>query len=338
MGYYTGKKLLIIGGTGTIGNGLLKELLKQEPEVVRIFSRDEYKQFQMENEYNNKKKLRFLIGDVRDYERVEKAMEGIDIVFNLAAMKHVPSCEYNPFEAIKTNVLGMENVIKAAMFNDVDSVLFTSSDKAINPTNSYGATKLLAEKLVQAANFSKGESRTKFVAVRFGNVMGSRGSALPLFINQIQQNRRITVTDPEMTRFMMTIKQAVELIMEVVEKAVGGEVFVLKMPVIKLRDFAEVIIEETCKKFIINREEVSLQTIGLRAGERKFEELMTQVESEYAFDLGNRFAVLPAINIDSLYKFYKNYKKVENISYNSSDINILSKEAVRALLLNTGLV
>ena len=205
MGYYTDKKILIIGGTGTIGRGLIKELVKQDPEVIRIFSRDEYKQFIMENKLNDKKKFRFLIGDVRDYERVERAMNDIDVVFNLAAMKHVPACEYNPTEAIKTNVTGMENVIKAAMHNNVESVIFTSSDKAINPANSYGATKLLAEKLVQAANFSKGNCKTKFVAVRFGNVMGSRGSVIPLFKKQIEENRKITVTDPEMTRFMMTL-------------------------------------------------------------------------------------------------------------------------------------
>lgn len=178
------KKILIIGGTGTIGRGLVNELIKQQPQVIRIFSRDEYKQFVMEKEIDNDKLFRFLIGDVRDYERVERAMAGIDVVFNLAAMKRVPSCEYNPTEAIKTNVEGMGNIIKAATYNDVDSVVFTSSDKAINPTNTYGATKLLAEKLVQSANFSKGNSKTRFVAVRFGNVMGSRGSVIPFLKNK----------------------------------------------------------------------------------------------------------------------------------------------------------
>ncbi|GCD08993.1 SDR family NAD(P)-dependent oxidoreductase [Clostridium tagluense] len=338
MGYYTGKKILIIGGTGTIGHGLIKELIVQKPKVIRILSRDEYKQFIMENELNGGKNFRFLIGDVRDYERVERAMNDIDIVFNLAAMKHVPACEYNPGEAIKTNIIGMENVIKAAMHNNVECVVFTSSDKAINPANSYGATKLLAEKLVQAANFNKGNCRTKFVAVRFGNVMGSRGSVIPLFKKQIEENRKITVTDAEMTRFMMTLSQAVSLIIDAGEKSIGGEAFVLKMPVIKLHDLAEVVVEETCNKLNIKREEVDLQTIGLRAGERKFEELMTMEESEVAFDLGNMYAVLPLAHSNSCGDGYQKYKKAEVGSYNSADENILSKEEVRILLKREGLV
>lgn len=338
MGYYTGKSILIIGGTGTIGSGLVKELIKQDPKVIRIFSRDEYKQFEMENKYKNNSKFRFLIGDVRDYERVHRAMSNIDVVFNLAAMKHVPACEYNPDEAIKTNVIGMENVIKAAMHHNVESVLFTSSDKAINPSNSYGATKLLAEKLVQAANFSKGSCRTRFVAVRFGNVMGSRGSVIPLFKKQIEEKKKITVTDPEMTRFMMTLTQAVTLIMNSCEKSIGGEIFVLKMPVIKLQDFAEIIIDEMCKKLNIKTDGVELQTIGLRAGERKFEELMTKEESEFAFDLGDMYAVLPSIYGDNLSDFYHHYKKAKAQSYNSSEKSVLSKEDVRVLLKRENLV
>lgn len=338
MAYYTDKKILIIGGTGTIGQGLINEILKQNPKVIRILSRDEYKQFILENKIENKKQIRFLIGDVRDYERVERAMNDIDIVFNLAAMKHVPSCEYNPSEAIKTNVIGMENVIKAAIANNVECVIFTSSDKAINPTNSYGATKLLAEKLVQAANFSKGSAKTKFVAVRFGNVMGSRGSVIPLFKKQIEEKRKITVTDPEMTRFMMTLSQAVELIMDAGEKALGGEVFILKMHVIKLYDLAEVVVEEISSKFNIEKEEVELQTIGLRAGERKFEELMTKEESENAFDLGNMYSVISSINSEFLREFYERYEKVRIGSYNSNDKTVLSKEQVRSLLKEEELV
>ncbi|GEA29284.1 SDR family NAD(P)-dependent oxidoreductase [Clostridium diolis] len=338
MGYYTGKKILIIGGTGTIGQGLVNKLLKENPKVIRILSRDEYKQFIMENQINDRKMIRFLIGDVRDYERVERAMNDIDVVFNLAAMKHVPACEYNPSEAIKTNIIGMENVIKAATTNNVDSVIFTSSDKAINPSNSYGATKLLAEKIVQAANFSKGNAKTRFMAVRFGNVMGSRGSVIPLFKKQIQENRKITVTDHEMTRFMMTLSQAVNLIMEAPKISIGGEVFILKMPVIRLCDLAQVIIEETCLKFNIKKEEVELKTIGLRAGERRFEELMTKDESCCAFDLGNMYSVIPSINSEFLLEFYEKYNHVRVGSYNSNDEVFLSKEEVRILLKEEGLV
>ena len=338
MGYYTGKKILIIGGTGTIGQGLVNKLLDKNPAVIRILSRDEYKQFIMENQIDNKEKIRFLIGDVRDYERVERAMNDIDIVFNLAAMKHVPACEYNPFEAVKTNIIGMENVIKAATANNVDSVVFTSSDKAINPANSYGATKLLAEKMVQTANFSQGNVKTRFVAVRFGNVMGSRGSVIPLFKKQIEKNKKITVTDIEMTRFMMTLSQALNLIMDASEISIGGEVFILKMPVIRLYDLAQVVVEETCLKLNINKEEVEVQTIGLRAGERRFEELMTKEESYFAFDLGNMYSVVSSINSKFLLEFYEKYNTARVGSYNSADEAVLTKEQVKTLLKEEDLV
>lgn len=338
MGYYTGKNILIIGGTGTIGRGLIKQLLKQNPKVIRVFSRDEYKQFIMEQEFNDDEIFRYLIGDVRDYERVERAMYDIDVVFNLAAMKHVPSCEYNPTEAIKTNVQGMENVIKAAIYNNVDSVAFTSSDKAINPTNTYGATKLLAEKLVQAANFSKGNAKTRFVAVRFGNVMGSRGSVIPLFKEQVKKGKSITVTDPSMTRFMMTLSQAVKLIMTSAEITYGGEAFVLKMPIVKLKDLAEVVVEETCKKLNMRFEDVDIKSIGLRPGERKFEELMTKQESEFAYDIGDMYAVMPSTYGKEMEKYYCNEKKAEVGAYNSSNMEIIHKQQVRQMLLEEGLV
>jgi FlaA1/EpsC-like NDP-sugar epimerase len=338
MGYYTGKKILILGGTGSIGRGLVNELIKQKPETIRIFSRDEYKQFIMDKEINDDKMFRYLIGDVRDYERVERAMSGVDTVFNLAAMKHVPACEYNPTEAIKTNITGMENVIKAAINNNVDSVVFTSSDKAINPTNTYGATKLLAEKLVQAANFSKGNAKTRFVAVRFGNVMGSRGSVIPLFKKQIEEFNCITLTVPDMTRFMMTLSQAVQLIMTAGEKAYGGEAFVLKMSVIKLNDLAEVVIEESCKNLNFNYRDVDIKTIGLRPGERKFEELMTREESESAYDIGNMYAVMSSIYSEDLKNFYKAFQKAEVGSYNSSDTVTITKEEIRKMLKDERLV
>lgn len=339
MGYFAGKKILIIGGTGTIGKGLIKELVKEKPSVIRIFSRDEYKQFIMQNELNSSKNFRFLIGDVRDYDRVDRAMNEIDVVFNLAAMKHVPACEYNPSEAIKTNITGMENVINAALHNNVKCVLFTSSDKAINPTNSYGATKLLAEKLVQAANYSKGKAKTKFVAVRFGNVMGSRGSVIPLFKKQITERGKITITDPNMSRFMMTLSQAVKLIMNACSESVGGEVFILKMPIVKLKDLAEVVIEETSKKIGAVPEHVEIENIGLRAGERRYEELMTYEESISAYDLGHSYAVIPlSFRMGNYDAKYGKVKKAEIRSYNSSDGVPIGKEEVRKLLLGEGLV
>lgn len=333
------KKILIIGGTGTIGQKLTKEILKQNPKVIRILSRDEYKQFIMEHEIDNEEKLRFLIGDVRDYERVERAMEDVDVVFNLAAMKHVPACEYNPTEAIKTNVNGMENVLKAAIKNNVESVVFTSSDKAISPTNAYGATKLLAEKLVQAADSMKGKAKTKFVAVRFGNVMGSRGSVIPLFKKQILEQRKITVTNHNMSRFMMTLTEAVKLTMQAARQSVGGELFVLKMPVIKLKDLAEITTEETCKVIGIDKNEIDIQTIGLRSGEKMYEELMTEEESKFAYDIGNMYAVIPTtFSIKKYEEFYSKFSKTEIGNYKSSDQRVLEREEVRTLLKDEGLV
>ncbi len=341
MNVYDSKNILIIGGTGTIGNGIVKELIKSNPKVIRIFSRDEYKQFQMENSIPSeiKKKFRFLIGDVRDYDRVERAMRGVDIVFNLAAMKHVPACEYNPDEAIKTNVIGMENVIKAAIYNKVECVLFTSTDKAINPTNAYGATKLLAEKLVQAANYSKGPIRTKFIAVRFGNVMGSRGSVIPLFKEQLLSTNKITLTDENMNRFMMTLSQAVNLTLKAGEIGIGGEVFVLKMPVIGLKDLAEVIIEETCNKYGLNNKDIKVCHIGLRAGERMYEELMTEEESKYAYDLGDMYAVIPiSFNTDAYAHTYHKHNKAQVGSYASYNIEPIEKKQIRNLILSENLI
>ena len=213
---FSGKKVLIIGGTGTVGKTLFYSLLSKNPQVIRLFSRDEHKQFIMENELGIIKSadngneipstanVRFLIGDVRDKERVIRAMEGIDIVFNVAAMKHVPACEYNPFEAVKTNVLGVQNVIEAALKTGVETVVYTSTDKAASPTNTMGATKLLAERLMSAAQFSRGSSQTKFVSVRFGNILMSRGSVLPLFVAQAKKRAALTLTEPDMTRFIMS--------------------------------------------------------------------------------------------------------------------------------------
>lgn len=340
--FFKNKSILIIGGTGTIGKGLIKELIKQDPKVIRIFSRDEYKQFKIQNhsdfisDYQN---FRFLIGDVRDYERVDRAMEGIDIVFNLAAMKHVGSCEYNPTEAIKTNVDGMNNVIKAATKHNIECVLFTSSDKAINPVNTYGATKMLAEKLVQAANYSKGSIRTKFIAVRFGNVMGSRGSVIPLFKKQILEQKRITVTDPSMNRFMMSLSNAVSLMMKACEISIGGELFILKMPVVNLGNMSEVIVEEVSKKYGIDRSDVRIDYIGSKAGEKYHEELMTADESRYAKDLGDMIAVMPtSYNTNYYLKYYENYQDCELKSYSAEFIQDINKEEIRDLIMDEGLL
>lgn len=343
MNYFQNKIILIIGATGTIGTKLVKELIAYSPKIIRIFSRDEYKQFEMQHSSmiisNNKKNIfRFLIGDVRDFERVDRAMKGVDIVFNLAAMKHVPFCEYNPDEAIKTNVVGMQNVIKAAIKNKVQCVLYTSSDKAINPTNTYGATKMLAEKLVQVVNFNSGYIDTKFIAVRFGNVMGSRGSVIPLFKKQIVERKSITITDLTMNRFMMTCSQAVKLMIKACEVSKGGELFILKMPVINLKDLAEVIIEETCKKLNIDHQKIKMDIIGHRPGERLYEELMTEEESKYSKDLGEMYVVPPSTEQGLVSRYYKEYSDCILKSYASIDEKAMDKEKLKNLLLEEGLL
>lgn len=292
MSIYKGKSILITGGTGTIGQHLLEHLLEHEPKVIRIFSRDEHKQYELQHKYANQRNIRYLIGDVRDGERLLRAMEDIDYVFHLAAMKHVPACEYNPFEAVKTNVLGTQNVIQAAITARVKRVLFTSSDKAINPTNTYGATKLTAERLISAAEYQKGPKSTIFSSVRFGNVMGSRGSVIPLFKRQILEERRVTVTDLDMLRYMMTPKQAMELMLKANEMAYGGEVFVLKMPLIKLADLVEVVSGEMKRLYDI-QDEIVVETIGLRPGEKRFEELMTDDEARISFETEQMYILPP---------------------------------------------
>jgi FlaA1/EpsC-like NDP-sugar epimerase len=329
------KKILIIGGTGTIGHSLLKQVLSQKPKVVRVFSRDEYKQFLLQNELGTRDDIRLLIGDVRDFERVQKAMEDVDYVFHTAAMKHVPACEYNPFEAVLTNIVGTQNVIRAAIMHNVKKVVFTSSDKAISPTNTYGATKLTAERLVAAAEYSKGRSITTFVSVRFGNVLGSRGSVTPLFVKQILEDRKVTVTDRRMSRFMMTLQQATRLTVKAMEQAKGGEVFVLKMPVISLDDLVDVTIEYVCQKYRINREEIRIEDIGLRPGEKMYEELMTQEESTTAWELSDMF-VIPSQFLPG--HQYPDARKANVGSYSSDSQRPLSREEVRSLLESENLI
>ncbi|NLJ87379.1 MAG: SDR family NAD(P)-dependent oxidoreductase [Epulopiscium sp.] len=329
---FQGKKILVIGGTGTIGQGLVKELIKRNPKVVRVFSRDEYKQFKMEQELGRLDNIRFLLGDIRDKERVRRAMEGIDMVFHLAALKHVPSCEYNPFEAVKTNVIGTQNVIESAIHHRVDRVIYTSSDKAINPTNTMGATKLLAERLMSSADYYKGGERPIFAVVRFGNVMGSRGSVIPLFKKQIIENKKITVTNPNMSRFMMSITEAVNLVLKASEYAVGGDVFVLKMPVVNLKDLAEVVIEETCKKYDLPKEEIKIENIGLRPGEKIYEELMTKEEGERAEELEEMFRIYPISKVEL------NDKGINEYSTDSSKVKALTKEEIRNLILKENLI
>jgi len=334
-GFFNGKKVLIIGGTGTIGQSLLKSILADKPEVVRVFSRDEFKQFELQQTLRDYSNIRYLIGDVRDYERVKRAMQDIDYVFHAAAMKHVPACEYNPFEAVQTNVLGTQNVIQASLDCKVLKTVFTSTDKAIAPTNTYGASKLMAERLIAAAQHYGSAGNTVFSAVRFGNVLGSRGSVIPLFKQQILDRRQVTVTNKEMSRFMMTLGQATELTIRSMILSQGGEIFVLKMPVIRLQDLAECIIEESAKQLNLSPTDISITEMGLRPGEKMYEELMTEEEAVHALEFEEMF-LIPNAFIKK--RTYDGAVKANKQSYSSNNIKAIGKGAVREMLVNNQLL
>ena len=324
------KKILITGGTGSIGQEIMREILKHEPTTVRILDLDETKQFELQEEYGDLENIRFLLGDVRDKERLYRALEDIDIVFHTAALKHVLSCEYNPFEAVKTNVVGIQNLIEAAMDEGVEKVIFTSSDKAVNPTNVMGATKLLAERLIIAGNYYKGRRRTKFSSVRFGNVLGSRGSVVPLFKKQIENGGPVTITNEAMTRFIMPMKDAVKLLFKAAELTKGAEIFVLKMKTIRITDLADVMIDELALN------EIKIKIIGNKEGEKLYEELMTEEEAKRALEIEDMFIVLPS-HLNSLSPSVSDLK-AEVKAYTSKEAKHLTKEEIKNLLYKENLI
>ena len=277
------KSILITGGTGSLGKQLVKTILERFSEVNRlvIFSRDEQKQFQMSQEYPESKypSIRYFIGDIRDYDRLLRAFEGIDVVIHAAAMKHVPIAEYNPMECIKTNVLGGENVINAALETGVSDVVALSTDKAAAPINLYGATKLTSDKLFVAANNIKGKRDIRFSVVRYGNVMGSNGSVIPFFMKKREEGV-LPITHKDMTRFNISLQEGVEMVLHAIDKAWGGEVFVPKIPSYKITDVAEAI-GPNCKQEIV----------GIRPGEKLHEEMITPSDSFFTYDLGKYYVI-----------------------------------------------
>ncbi len=290
---FEGKTILVTGGTGTVGRMIVEKLLPYDPQVVRVFSRDESKQYEFQKDKHGEKRLRFFVGDVRDKERLQHAMENVDYVFHTAAMKHVYACEYNPFEALKTNLLGTKNVIESALEAGVHKVIFTSSDKATNPCNTMGVSKLFGERLVTAANYYKGKHKTALSSVRFGNILGSRGSVLPVFKKQVESGGPITITDPEMTRFVITKKQAIEFVFNATRLAKGGEIFIPKMPVVRVKELVDVMLElhASAKE----RKKIKIELIGQQAGEKIYEELMTDEEVTRAIETDDMFILKPQI-------------------------------------------
>ncbi len=338
MSVLKNKIILVTGGSGTIGKNLIKFLLKKySPEIIRVFSRDETKQFQLAKELNDyEKKLRFFIGDIRDKDRLSRAIQNVNIVFHLAALKHVGACEYNPFEAVKTNIIGLQNLIELSIDNNIEKVVFTSTDKAATPCNTMGVTKLLGEKLITAANYYKGKARTIFYSIRFGNILGSRGSLIPLIKNQVKNNKTITLTHSDMTRYIMNIDSALKLILETLNIAQGGEVFVLKMDVVKVIDLIEVLIEYFAKLHNKEFEDIQIKEIGMFAGEKMYEELLSIEESNRTYELNDMYIIFPQITGESTqidknkYQNLKNFNKTK--SFNSKDGPFLTKEEIKGFL------
>jgi UDP-N-acetylglucosamine 4,6-dehydratase (inverting) len=282
-----GKVILITGGTGSFGKRFARKILEDfNPKKVIIYSRDEYKQYWMQQEFKKHlPKLRFFIGDVRDRNRLYRAFDGVDIVIHTAALKHVPLMEYNPIEAVKTNIHGAENVIDAAIDRGVEKVIALSTDKAVNPVNLYGATKLVSDKLFISANSYTGGKKTSFSVVRYGNVAGSRGSVIPLFMRLVKEGKKeLPITDVRMTRFWITLDEGIDLVLKAIEESRGGEIFVAKIPSFKIVDLAKAICPD-CK----------LKVIGIRPGEKLHEVLITEEDSRSTYDYGNYYIIYPQL-------------------------------------------
>ncbi len=322
------KRILVVGGTGSIGAALTTALLGHNPSVVRVFSNDENGLFEMQQELGEKPNLRFLLGDIRDQARVRLAMRNIDTVFHAAALKHVPISEYNPFEVVRTNVIGTQNLLQAAVWEGVEKFTFISTDKAVNPVGTLGASKLLCEKLVLDAASYRGPKLSALSCVRFGNVLGTRGSVTQVFASQVAKGGPVTVTQKEMTRFVMFMPQAVSLLLKATEIARGGEIFVLKMPGTRIIDLAQAMIDEFAPKFGYNSRDVKIQETGMRAGEKLHEDLMTEDEARRSLDSGDLYAILPP-KADP--KAYPGFTPVKPFKYTSKDAKLLGYDELRKL-------
>lgn len=324
---FNNKVLMITGGTGSFGNTVLKRFLSTDVREIRIFSRDEKKQEEMRNVLNNDK-LKFYIGDVRDYDSVNQAMKGVDYVFHAAALKQVPSCEFHPMEAVRTNVLGTENVMNAATANSVKRLVVLSTDKAVYPINAMGLSKAMAEKLMVAKARIQGKGETVFCATRYGNVMASRGSVIPLFVAQLKEGKPLTLTDPNMTRFLMSLEDSVDLVLYAYEHGQQGDIFVQKASASTVADLAQALAEI----FVKNNE---IRIIGTRHGEKLYESLISREEMSHAHDMGGYYRI-PADNRDLNYAKYfsEGEEKISHQDdYTSHNTHRLTVQQVKKLLL-----
>lgn len=321
------KRLLITGGTGSFGTAFVSKVLKEQlAEEIIVFSRDELKQYEMNLKFNSRN-LKFILGDVRDYSRLEQSLDGVEVLIHAAAMKQIPASENNPMEVIKTNVLGAENVVNAAIKNSVSNVVALSTDKAANPANLYGATKLCSDKLMISANSLSSNKITKFGVVRYGNVLGSRGSVIPFFKSQIKHGK-ITITDPRMTRFWITLDESVQFVLDSLDRLQGGEIFVPKIPSFSIVNVADVVAPE-----------IPIEIIGIRPGEKLHEVMITEDDSHNTVEFESFYAILSPV-IQAYSANYKNATKVPvGFRYSSeNNPNWFTIESFKEMLINNNLL
>jgi UDP-glucose 4-epimerase len=324
---FKNKVLMITGGTGSFGNAVLDRFLETDVREIRIFSRDEKKQEEMRIALNNDK-LKFYIGDVRNYDSIYQAMKGVDYVFHAAALKQVPSCEFYPLEAVQTNILGAENVMNAAIVHSVKRVIVLSTDKAVYPVNAMGLSKSMMEKVMVAKARTQGEGETVLCATRYGNVMASRGSVIPLFISQLKEGKPLTVTDPNMTRFLMSLEDSVDLVLHAYEHAEQGDIFVQKSPASTVGDLAQALKE-------LFRKDNPVQVIGTRHGEKLYESLVSREEMARVMDM-DRYFRIPADNRDLNYSMYfsDGEEKISELDdYTSHNTERLSVDGIKSRLV-----
>ncbi|GAB6991069.1 SDR family NAD(P)-dependent oxidoreductase [Paenibacillus pini] len=320
--------ILITGGTGSWGRALVARLLEEEPKEIRIFSRNESLQVEMKQEFHHNPKLTFIIGDIRDKHEIMQACQQVDYIYHLAALKHVPICEQQPDSAMKTNVLGTQHVIQAAIKHHVKKMIYVSTDKATHPSSTYGMTKALGEKLVVHANLR--ETSTRFVCVRSGNVLGSTGSVVPIFKQRIENGLDISLTDTRMSRFFLTIDDAITLLLKATEESRGGEVYVSKMPACSIQDLAHVLIDE------LATEPIQIHETGIRPGESLSEALISEFESVHSLNLDDyHYVILPPYAIEGLHEAYASCIPVDFHSYDS-DHALMSKTAIKDMLQKGG--
>ena len=339
--FFKGKRVFITGAAGTVGRALAEKLSTFPVEELILFDNNESEAFFLREKFRDDPRVTVYLGDITDHEKIKKICRGVNIIFHCAAYKHVILSEYNSFDYVKINVLGTQNIIECALENEVDLVINTSTDKAVNPTNVMGATKLLGEKLITAANATSYGSKTIFSSVRFGNVLGSRGSIVPLLIKQIKRGGPVTLTDERMTRFVMSINDATNLVLKSATLAIGGEVFVLKMKAVRIIDLIKAVVELVAPEFGYEPESIEIKKIGAKPGEKLYEELMNEEETTRSMELKDMFVIIPAfkpIYNKKEYRYPDVVKEQIEKPYISKHEEFLSVEEIKEYLKREGVI